>query len=212
MRALLCLWMSCIVSLSAYAATDVTVKALFNGRALLEINGAQHLLKTGKTSPEGVVLVEATSKFATVKVDGRTHKLQLNRRIGGEYRKADKAVVRIASSQGGHYMTPGLINDRPVNFMVDTGATSVAMSLPTAQRLNIDYRNGQVIPISTAAGITRAYKITLQSVTVGGIKLHNVEAFVNESDFPQTILLGNSYLSRVDLKVDNGILVLQALY
>lgn len=202
----------CTVTMTASAATEVTVKALFNGSALLDINGQQRLLKAGKKSPEGVLLVQATSKIATVKVDGETHQLKLNRRVGGQYKKAEKSIVRIAGGAGGHYITPGSINGRPVDFMVDTGATAVAMNLPTAKRLNIDYRNGQVVPISTAAGITRAYKVNLNSVTVGGIKLHNVEGFVNEGDFPQIILLGNSYLSRVDMKVDSGVLVLQALY
>ena len=197
---------------SQVAATEVRVKGLFKGSAVLVINGKQRLLKVGKTSPEGVRLIAADSKKAEVEVDGKRRVLSLSRQIGAAYKKAERAEVRIQSGYGGHYVTPGRINGQAVQFMVDTGATSVAMNLPTARRLGLNYRAGTEIRVNTANGIAKAYKMMLRSVTVGSVKVDNVEATVTMGDFPTTILLGNSYLSRVDLNRDNGVLILTSKY
>ncbi len=194
------------------AATEVRVKGLFKGSAVLVINGKQRLLKVGKTSPEGVRLLAADSQMAEVEVDGRRRVLRLSRQIGTAYKKPEKAEVRIQSGRGGHYFTPGRINGQAVQFMVDTGATSVAMSLPAARRLGLNYRAGTRISVSTANGVGQAYRIMLRSVTVGNVRVDNVEAVVAMGDFPTTILLGNSYLSRVELNRDNGVLVLTSKY
>ena len=96
--------------------------------------------------------------------------------------------------------------------MVDTGATTVAMSLPQAKALGIDYRNGRLTPISTASGYSKGYLVYLKTVTVGTVTVQNVEALVSVGDFPETILLGNSYLSRVNMFRENGVLVLKGQY
>lgn len=199
-------------SLVANAATDVQVKGLFKGSAVLQINGKQRLLKVGKTSPEGVRLLAADSKTAEVEVDGKRRVLRLSRQIGAAYKKPTRSEVRLQSGYGGHYVTPGRINGQAVKFMVDTGATSVAMNLPTAKRLGLNYRAGTEIQVNTANGIARAYKLMLRSVSVGNVRVDNVEATVTMGDFPTTILLGNSYLSRVELNRDNGVLVLTSKY
>jgi len=93
---------------------------------------------------------------------------------------------------------------------VDTGATSVAMNRFEAERLGIDYRAGTPININTANGATRAYSLTLNSVAVGDVELHQVLANVSESSSPDIILLGNSYLSKVEIAVEEGVLVLKA--
>jgi aspartyl protease family protein len=126
------------------------------------------------------------------------------------YRAPEKSVARVAQGAGGHYFTPGRINRRPVNFLVDTGATAVAMNSKVAEGLGIDFRKGRVISVSTAAGITSAYEVLLDSVSVGGVEVSNVKALVQEGHFPQEILLGNSYLQRVDVKIERGVLVLQS--
>lgn len=203
---LLCLL---LVSLAANA-TEVQVKMLASGSALLEVDGKQHMLRAGKSSPEGVLLVSATGKEAVVEVDGERHTLKLMRRISSGFVAPNLAEVRIASSTGGHYVTPGRINGMPVQFMVDTGATSIAMNHFEAERLGIDYRAGTPIDINTANGITRAYSVILSRVAVGEVELQQVTANVSTSDSPGIILLGNSYLSKVEMAVEEGVLVLKA--
>lgn len=192
-------------------ATEVEVKGLFGGSALLVIDGQQILLKQGMTRG-GVKLVSADSKKAILEFDGRRHELGLSKRISTNYSKAEAAEVRLAPTHGGHYVTPARINGRAVTVMVDTGATAVAMSLPQAKALGIDYRNGRLTPISTANGYVNGYLVKLKSVTIGTVKVENVEALVNVGNFPEVILLGNSYLSRVKLFRENGVLVLQSRF
>ncbi len=192
-------------------AKNVEVKGLFSGSALIIVDGEQKLLKRGK-SFNGVTLVTADSEKAVLEVDGERHTLGLSKRISSSYQKAEVAEVRLQQSHGGHYVTPARINNRPVSVMVDTGATTVAMSLPQAKALGIDYRNGALTPISTANGYTEGYLVNLRSVTVGTVTVNNVDALVSVGDFPKTILLGNSYLSKVKMFRENGVLVLQNQY
>lgn len=195
----------------ACAAADVVVKALLKNHAVIEVDGQQKFLKAGE-SFAGITLISADSKRGVFEIDGERQTLTVGRRMGARYKEPEKTSVRIASQQGGHYFTPGRINGRPVTFLVDTGATTVALNSLVAQQLGVDYLAGQRHRVQTAAGIVAAYRVTLTSVAVGTLTLHNVEASVLEGAFPAQILLGNSYLSRVDMQVDNGVLVLQAKF
>ncbi len=200
-----------LLVINSATAKNVEVKGLFSGSALIIVDGEQKLLKRGK-SFNGVTLVTADSEKAVLEVDGERHTLGLSKRISSSYQKAEVAEVRLQQSHGGHYVTPARINNRPVSVMVDTGATTVAMSLPQAKALGIDYRNGALTPISTANGYTEGYLVNLRSVTVGTVTVNNVDALVSVGDFPKTILLGNSYLSKVKMFRENGVLVLQNQY
>ncbi len=200
-------------ALQAEAEFQVQAKGLFPGRsAVLLINGEQRLLKVGKRSPEGVLLVSVDKAAAVIEIDGRRRSLTLSRIVSSGYSAPKTAVARIQSGNGGHYYTPGRINGIAVKFLVDTGATSVAMNLPEAKRLGLNYRAGREITVGTASGTTKAYLVQLDSVRVGEIEVRNVEAAVHLGNFPSVILLGNSYLSRVELNRENGVLVLESRY
>jgi aspartyl protease family protein len=154
-------------------------------------------------------LVSADGKQAVIEIEGKRKTISLSRGIVNQFKAADKTEIRIASGQGGHYQTKGLINGMPVDFLVDTGATSIAMNYIEANRLGIDYRAGTPIAVSTANGTITAFLVTLSSVSVGNIVIHQVPAAVSSTDSPSIILLGNSYLSKVDFKIDQGVLVLK---
>lgn len=191
-------------------ALEIQVRMLAKGSALLEIDGKQRMLRDGARSPEGVLLVSSNGKQAVIELEGKRRTMTLTRRISTHFATADKTIVRIASSRGGHYVAPGRINGMPVEFLVDTGATSIAMNFREAERLGIDYRAGKPIQVSTANGVAQAFAVVLNSVSVGDIELNQVSAAISTTDFPQVILLGNSYLGKVDMRVDNGVLLLQA--
>lgn len=193
-------------------ALEVEVKGLFEGGAIVQVNGKSRMLRAGERSPEGVLLVGADMKSATLEIDGEKQTLGISRRISTRFNQAAKDTVRIQSGRGGHYFTPGRINGHAVDFMVDTGATAVAMNLPTAQRLGLNYRAGERVSISTASGVEAAYSVMLDSVRVGAIEVGNVEAIVSMGDFPSEILLGNSYLNKVDMRRESGVLVLEAQF
>lgn len=194
---------------SAALSTDVEVKGLFNNSAVLVIDGKQKLLKAGQQAG-GVKLISANSRQAELEIDGKLHTLGVSRRISSTYKAAEKTEVRLAQGRGGHYIAQGRINNRPVTMMVDTGATAVAMSLPQAKALGLDYEKGDPINVSTANGVAAGVKIMLNSVVVGTVRVDNVEATITMGDFPQVILLGNSFLSRVSMNKQNGVLVLQS--
>lgn len=212
MKKQLSIWifLSLVFCAAQALALDIEVKMLAKDSALLQIDGKQRMLRKGATSPEGVLLVSADGKSAVIEVNGKRQSLSLTRRISTHFSASEKAAVRVSSSQGGHYVTPGRINGMPVDFMIDTGATIVAMNYLQAEALGIDYRAGKPIKVNTANGIAQAFQITLNSVSVGTIEIKQVRAAVSSTEFPQVILLGNSYLGKIDMRVDDGVLLLQA--
>lgn len=209
-----CLLIVCwFLPTALYAIPRIEVKGLFNGRAVLVIDGKQRLLKQGKTSPEGVTLVTANSKQAVVEVEGARQTLTLSQAIGGAYGPApEKTAVRLSSGRNGHYMANGNINGLSVRFMVDTGASFIALNSLEARRLGIDYTEGRLSNVHTASGNAPAYEVMLSKVTVGAITLLNVNAMVLEGASPRQILLGNSFLSRVNMRIENSVMILQTKY
>ena len=100
--------------------------------------------------------------------------------------------------QGGHFFKQGQINGKTVDLMVDTGATSVAMSIQEAQRIGVDYSKGRPTSTSTANGVVPAWIVTLSSVRVGDVEVTNVQGVVTSGAMPY-VLLGNSFLNRFDM-------------
>ncbi len=190
-------------------ALEVEVNGLFSGRAVLSIDGKQRILRVGQTSPEGVRLVRASSDVAVLDINGQLESLALNTRIGSSFSAATRKKVSIARNRNNAYYINGNINGRSARMLVDTGATSVAMNSADAKRLGIDYiRNGKKGSVSTASGVTEAWFVRLDNVSVAGITVHNVQAGVLEGSFPQQILLGMSFLSRVKMEESDGVLIL----
>ena len=201
-----------VLAASSALAINITVNGLFDGGAILVIDGKHRLMRVGDRSPEGVRLIAVNAGSATFKYGSEEKTLGLNRTVSTQFAEPEKVQTRIPSGPGGHYFTPGRINGLPVEFMVDTGATSVAMSLPAAKALGLNYRTGEKIELGTANGITTAYVIMLDSVRVGDVEVRNVAAAISMNDFPAEILLGNSFLSRVEMRRENGVLVLEAKF
>ena len=198
-----------LLSLTAKCfALEIEAKMLAQGSAVLQIDGKQRMLRSGARSPEGVLLVAADTKQAVIEFEGKRKSLSMSRQISTQFKAADKTEIRIASGAGQHYRTKGLVNGKTVDFIVDTGATTIAMNHFEAERLNIDYRAGKPVTMSTANGDTEGLVVTLASVSVGNIVAHQVQAVVSTNASPSEILLGNTYLSKVDLKIDQGVLVL----
>ena len=195
----------------AVSIDQVRVVGLFGGAAIVEINGSQGLLKVGKTR-DGVKLLSATASEAVVSIDGKQHTLSLSRAHSGAYREPQAHIASIAADDRGQYQVLGSINGQSVNFLVDTGATSVAMNSVDARRLGIDFTRGQLGQASTAGGIVKSYYIVLDTVKVGEIELRNVGAAVIEGAFPQKVLLGMTYLSKVKMAEHNGLLTLSREY
>jgi aspartyl protease family protein len=185
----------------------VEVEALFKDGAVVSIDGERKTLRVGQ-SHGGVTLLSAYSRTATFEVDGRQLVLGLSRRIGTNFQEPVKPVVTIERNAQLQYQTTASINGRQVQVMVDTGANVVALSSQQAGNMGIDYRTGIPARVETASGVVNAWVVTLRSVSVGNIRVQNVQASVVEGRFPATILLGMSFLQHVDLSENNGVLSL----
>jgi aspartyl protease family protein len=192
------------------SAQGVALSGVMGNRALLVIDGQPQMLAVG-ASAKGVKLLELRGEEARVERDGKS----LTLRVGGApvsmgaaaRAGAGREIVMTASS-GGHFITDGAINGRAVRFMVDTGATTIAMGVADAERLGINWKNGERGLASTANGVIATYRVNLASVRVGDVEVNNVDASVSQSGMPY-VLLGNSFLTRFSMRRDNDVMRLE---
>jgi len=197
-----------LISRFSYAL-DIQVFALFKDMAIVHVDGQQRKLRAGQISPEGVKLISSNSEQAVLEINGKQQSYQLGSHLSSYYPESEHEEARIWQ-QGGMYMTPGFINSLSVDFVVDTGATWIAMSQQQAEQLGINYLSEDVRGwASTANGTTPIHKVTLDKVKVGDIELRNVEASVLENSNPNYILLGNSFLNRVDMQREGQMMLLK---
>ncbi|MGD8576516.1 MAG: TIGR02281 family clan AA aspartic protease [Thiohalophilus sp.] len=190
-------------------ARDVLVQGLFRDMAILSVEGTQYTLRPGEATPQGIKLISANSQQAVLEIDGRQETYALGSHISSSYSRPEMAQA-VIYRQRGMYHGSGSINGQPVSFLVDTGASAVSMNEAEARKLGIDFRVvGDPVRVSTANGIVRAYKLTLDRVRVGDIELPNVTGIVHEGGSPQMILLGMSFLGQLDMQRDGDRLVLK---
>ena len=192
----------------------VAVSGLFKDKAIVVIDGKSRLLSSGQTSPEGVTLVSASSSVAVIEIAGQRQTLELGTQIGASFAEPVRETVSIWPGADRMYLVTGSVHRFPVQFLVDTGATLIAMNTAHAKRFGVDFlADGEETVMGTASGLTRAYLVNLERVTVGRIELRNVEAVVNDStEFPREVLLGMSFLSRVDMRHNGDVLELRKKY
>ncbi len=199
-----------ICSAPVVAVERIVVEALFTDKAMVSIDGVRRLLKLDKPSPEGVLLISADSREAVIEVDGERRSYPLGGHITTRFSKPESTTAKIWRNQAGAYTTVGTINGRTVNFLVDTGASAVSMHANQARRLGISYRlEGKPIYVNTASGTAPAYEVTLDRVQVGEIALINVRGFVIQSNGPEQVLLGMSFLNRVTMEDQGSVLLLE---
>ncbi len=199
----LLLTLSLVTPLSLQAAESVSIYALFNGKAILLVDGARRVLTAGEASPEGIRLVSASTETdeAVIEVEGKRRVLKLGVVISA-FTGAARASTTLYASSNGFFHAEGSINGVPLTFLVDTGANTIAMNIATARRVGIDYLKGQPGIAKTASGFIKIYGMTLDRVKIGEIELHNVEAGVIEGSQPDTPLLGMSFLGRLEMRRD----------
>ncbi len=177
--------------------------------ALLVIDGQAKVVQVGATV-QGVRLISLSATQAEVDVGGQRRQLL----AGGQVRVGSGAAgtgagggreIVLSAGSGGHFTTHGQINGQSVSFLVDTGATTVALGQADADRLGINYKSAPRSYASTANGNILISAVVLSSVRVGDVEVANVEAVVMPSAMPH-VLLGNSFLTRFQMKRDNDTL------
>jgi aspartyl protease family protein len=110
---------------------------------------------------------------------------------------AEGATAQVLKAADGHYWAEASVNGHEVRFLVDTGATAVSLTTNDAQRLGIDTAGlNYDAKVITASGPARAARVKLDTVSVAGAQVRDVDALVIESGL-QTSLLGMTYLGRL---------------
>lgn len=209
-----CMAFSCglVAALSAQSA-DVNVVGLFSDKALVEIDRAAPKLMSAGQSHHGVKLLSADSAKAEFQIDGKRVTLGLGQSVtGGAPKVGGRGSITLIADGSGHFVTDGSINGAGTRFLVDTGATTVALSSVEAKRLGVRYLKGQPTMVGTANGTARAFRLKLDSVKVGEITLYQVDANVVEGSSPTIVLLGMSFLNRMQMKREGSTMVLTQQY
>ncbi len=195
-------------------AADINVLALTAGKAVLAIDGGKpRTLAVGQTTPEKIKLISATSEAAVVDVSGERRTLTLGQSIsmGGATSGSQRATL--TADARGHFFTTATVNGISLRFLVDTGASVVTLSTADAKRAGISYLSGTKGLLQTANGVVPAYRVKLDTVSVGDITLRNIDGVVLENNLLGGVgLLGLSFLNRTEMRRDGDTMTLMRRY
>jgi len=208
---------ACVLLLAGQAqAQTVALTGLLGGKALLVVDGsAPKSVGVGQTH-RGVKVVSTEANAAVVEIGGARQTLQLGSapvslgEPGGDDGGGDRKIVLQAVGNG-HFMALGQINGNSVQFMVDTGASYVAIGAADAQRMGVNLKTAQPTVMGTANGAVQGWRVKLNSVRLGNVNVHEVDAVVMPAPMPYA-LLGNSFLTRFQMTRTNDQLVLERRY
>lgn len=188
------------ISTSLYAIETLHVVGMFPGKVVVAIDGNTHVIRQG-SEKQGVRYIRSQGDDVVLKVNGVESVYKMGAPVSLNFQKRLVKKKTIYADNRGMFNTIGSINGYPIRFLVDTGATTIAMSSLQAKKLNIQYRlEGRQTTARTASGIAKAYLVKLKTVKVGDIAQLNVDGLVIDGAFPQQVLLGMSFLNR--LKVE----------
>ena len=199
---------------SGAAAQSVSLQGMLGSRALLVVDGGEPRGVAPGDSWQGVKVIATSGDQAVVEIKGKQHTLRIGDSqvsIGASGPAARGNKIVLAAGSGGHFLSSGTINGRAVHFMVDTGASVIGMGVSEAERLGLNYKSGQQVRMQTANGLVPAWQVKLASVRIGDVELYDVDAVVGTQSMPY-VLLGNSFLSRFQMRRDNEQMVLERRY
>ncbi|TMH04865.1 MAG: TIGR02281 family clan AA aspartic protease [Betaproteobacteria bacterium] len=197
------------------SAMDVNVVGLFPNKAVVQIEGgALRTLSIGQKTRDDIVLLSVERDGATFDIQGRRVALALGhaRNQTGPAAADTADSVMVPTDERGDLVADGQVNGMPIRFAVDTGATFITLPAREASRLGLDYRNGQKTVMETANGDVLAYRLKLDTVRLGKVAVHNVDAVVTEGNSLPIALLGMSFLNRMDIRRDGAIMTLTKRY
>ncbi len=201
-----------LVSAAAFAQKQVVAVGLFEGAALLRVNGLQRLVRSGDTF-EGVLVEEADPHSVVVSQAGVKEELTLSGHIATSFTPPTRRQWSIPANSQRQYITSVTINGRRTMGMIDTGANVVAMSSQTAERIGLDYQElGREGVATTASGQVKAWHFKLERLNVGGLDTGYLDTTVIEGAYPEMVLLGMSFLEKIDMRETSGVLHLYQKY
>ncbi len=203
------------LALTQAQAQTVVLSGILGDKALLVVNGSPPKSVAVGQTHQGVKVMAVATGQAVVEIGGSRQTLRLGEgpvhAAPGAAESGDRRRIVLHASSNGHFRTQGQINGKTVNFIVDTGASVVSMSVTEADAIGLPYKSGQTVQVSTANGVTVGWRIRLATVRLGSVDIYDVEALVTPAPMPY-VLLGNSYLTRFQMSRTNDQLVLEQRY
>ena len=192
-------------------AQSVSLHGLLGRQALLIVDGKPpRAVAPGQTHLGVTVLSTDEDRAVVALAGGQRLTLRVGESpvsVGGAPAPGGSDRVALSADARGHFITPGSINHRPTQFMVDTGASVVAIGQAEADRLGLNYRTGQPVTLRTANGTAPGWALRLATVRIGDVTAYEVDAVVTPSAMP-AVLLGNSFLNRFSMRRDGDTMLL----
>ena len=196
-------------------AQSVALSGVLGSKALLVIDGGTPRALAAGESLQDVCVLQVSGDTAEVEIKGRRQTLRLGEApisLGGRGAAAgDPALGRrvvLKADNRGHFIERGQINGKTMVYMVDTGASSVAIGRSDAERMGLPFLKGQPVMMRTANGDAQGWSLRLDSVRVGDVEVFGVDAVVAPLAMPY-VLLGNSFLAHVQMTRQGSEMVLE---
>ena len=158
---------------------------------------------------QGVKVIAVAKDEATVEIQGARRTLRLGEApvsVGG--RSGSGKRIQLVADGRGHFVNSGTINGQVMQYMVDTGASTVAIGRPDAERMGLNYQSGQPVRVNTANGVAQGWRMKLDSIRIGDVEVFGVEAIITSQPMPY-VLLGNSFLNEFQMTRTNDQMVLE---
>ena len=196
-------------------AQSVALSGVLGSKALLVIDGGTPRALAAGDRLQDVRVLQVSGDTAEVEIKGRRQTLRLGEApisLGGRGAAAgDPALGRrvvLKADNRGHFIERGQINGKTMVYMVDTGASSVAIGRSDAERMGLPFLKGQPVMMRTANGDAQGWSLRLDSVRVGDVEVFGVDAVVAPLAMPY-VLLGNSFLAHVQMTRQGSEMVLE---
>ena len=208
LRATLLALASCLLACASHAQS-VAMTGVMGSKALLVINGGAPKALSANESHQGIRVLHVQGDSATIELQGQRQTLRVGDSpvsVGQGLSSGRKVVLR--ADARGHFRENGWINNKPMQYMVDTGASVIGMGQSDAERMGINFQKGMPVTVRTANGNTQGWRVKLDTVRVGDITVYGVDAVVSPQPMPY-VLLGNSFLSQLHMTRQGNEMVLE---
>lgn len=197
------------------SAQTVALTGMMGSKALMIVDGGNPKSVAVGETYRGVKVISTQGDQAVLEIGGKRHTVRVGEapaRVGvASQSGTDTNKVVLSVGSGGHFFAQGQINGHAIQLVVDTGATLVSLSTTDAERLGLNYRAGEPVRMSTANGVIPGWRLRLNTVRIGDVTVHDVEAIVSSGAMPY-VLLGNSFLNRFQMTRTNDQMVLERRY
>ncbi len=199
-----------LVFCAAALAADISVIGVFPGKGAVLVvgSGGPQSIRIGQKIG-AITLISVDKTGAVVDDAGHRRAIMLGQHMAGATPPSQATLITLVADPTGHFLAEGSVNGAPVRFLVDTGATVVAIPGKEARAMGIDLTRAERATAMTANGPAPAYRVKLDSVKLGAIELLNVDAVILDGGGLTQPLLGMSFLSRLDMRREGDSMTLK---